>query len=525
MYDWSKHKIGIVLSGGGAKGAYEIGCWEALAKAGMAFTAVSGTSIGGINGYLMSVVDVKKAKSIWIEMGRSSPLPISIFRLFLFFLERLGISVVMALEIVVLSPGVALVGFLASVVIVTPLYLIAGEFLKPMNALAPALVPVTLIGLARAFRNTRIAAVTSGAIRYSLRGSRHHTRYLVPVEFAVLFGFSMTFAPVVMLLFSIIGSGRSWWWGLLLLPAFALNVLGILLSSDAGFSSAGEISLISTEHLEALLVRHGAKEANMPLQPRLYVARLREETVSLPGAVPEWVQKATRVFVPNKRREDLTPEDLENYRQALAATGLSIYYGNSTETVLGLEYVELTGKPVLEAADSVLSTSAIADALGRVQQRLSGIEEIDPILRSMSAVFYDPGLVDNTPIAPLLEAGECDLIVVILLDHAIYDARTYLANLLEKINPHLRSLNPDVDDETYEALRDVPFLMPVKNAPAKLERVKLLPLIPSQPLGRGPIGFIKETLWFREKRIRELMKLGFQDTERALKRFVETESH
>jgi hypothetical protein len=157
-----------------------------------------------------------------------------------------------------------------------------------------------------------------------------------------------------------------------------------------------------------------------------------------------------------------------------------------------------------------------------VQQRLSGIAERDPILRSMSAQFYDPGLVDNTPIAPLLEAGECDLIVVIFLDYAIKDAEEYLANHLEKINPHLRSLNSDLDDERFEALADVPFLRSVRGASSKLRRVKLLPIIPSRPLGRGPLGFVKETLWFRETRIRELMQLGFQDTEHAIKRFVET---
>jgi patatin-like phospholipase len=525
MYDWSKHKIGIVLSGGGAKGAYEIGCWDALAKAGLTFSAISGTSIGGINGYLMSVVDVKKAKSIWIEMGRSSPLPISIFRLFLFFLERLGLSIVMALEIFVIVPGVTLVALIVTLVVVTPCYFLARELLAPLTALAPAMFPVMLIGLARALRNTHFTKVTRVGVQYSLRETRRHTRYLVPVEFAVLFGLILTLAPAVMLAFSIIGSGRSWMWSLLVVTTLALNLLGILLSSDAGFSSPGEISLFSTEDLEAMLVRHGTRDENMPLHPRLYLARLREQVISIPGAVPRWVRDAAREFVPNKRWEELTPQDLAAYRQGLDASGLNRYYLNSIATVLGLEYVELTGKPVLEAADSVLSTSAIADALGRVQQRLSGIAEQDLILRAMSAQFYDPGLVDNTPIAPLLDAAECDLIVVIFLDYAIRDAREYLAGQLENINSHLRLLNPDLDGETYEALAEVRMLNPARDCRARLDRVKLLPLIPSQPLGRGPIGFIKETLWFRESRIRELMRLGFQDTERALKRFVETESH
>ncbi|HXQ36748.1 MAG TPA: hypothetical protein VN843_22235, partial [Anaerolineales bacterium] len=344
------------------------------------------------------------------------------------------------------------------------------------------------------------------------------------VEFAVLFGLGMTLAPVWLLSSSIISSGRSWVWGVLLLPSLALNLLGIFLSSDAGFSSAGEISLFSTERLESLLLKHGSKEKTMPLQPRLYVARLREEVVSIPNSVPTWVDQATKSVLPNKRWEELTTEDMDSYRQRHTAVGLSKYYVNSTDTVIGLEYVELTGKPVLEAADTVLSTSAIADALGTVQQRLSGIERDDFVLRAMSATFNDPGLVDNTPIAPLLEAGDCDLIVVMFLDHRIRDANKYLENHLKQINAHLRSLNPDLDDQTYESLTEAPFLNPIHEAPAKLGSVKLLPLVPSEALGRGTIGFIKETLWFRQKRIGQLMKLGCDDTERALKRFIELDS-
>lgn len=524
MHDWSKYKIGIVLSGGGAKGAYEIGCWEALSKAGISFTAIAGTSIGGINGYLMSLIEVKKAKRIWSEMGRSSPLPISIFRLLLFYLERLGILGAMAMEIFVLMPVVALVALLVIVSIVTPNYLLMGDRVSPLLALMPALVPLTLIALARVFRKTRIARLTRGGVRYSLRDARRQTRNLFPVEFAVLFGLGMTLAPVVSLSSSIISSGRSWVWSVLLLPSLALNLLGIFLSSDAGFSSAGEISLFSTERLESLLLKHGSKDKTMPLEPRLYLARLREEVVSIPNSVPTWVHEATESILPKKRWEELTPKDMDSYRQRIDDAGLNHYFRNSTDTVIGLEYVELSGKPVLEAADSVLSTSAIADALGRVQQRLSGIEADDFVLRAMSATFYDPGLVDNTPIAPLLEAADCNLIVVVFLDQRIRDAKQYLEKHLKQINAHLRSLNPDLDDQTYASLTETPFLTPIHEAPSRLGSVKLLALVPSKALGRGRIGFIKETLWFRQKRIGQLMKLGYDDTEQALKRFIELES-
>lgn len=43
-------KYGLVLSGGGSKGAYESGCMKALQELGYHFDIVTGTSIGALNG-------------------------------------------------------------------------------------------------------------------------------------------------------------------------------------------------------------------------------------------------------------------------------------------------------------------------------------------------------------------------------------------------------------------------------------------------------------------------------------------
>ena len=48
----------IALEGGGAKGAYEIGVWKALDEAGVKYNAVSGTSVGALNGALMVMRDL-----------------------------------------------------------------------------------------------------------------------------------------------------------------------------------------------------------------------------------------------------------------------------------------------------------------------------------------------------------------------------------------------------------------------------------------------------------------------------------
>ena len=62
--------LGLVLSGGGAKGAYEVGVWSVLHEAGLAkdVVAISGTSIGAVNAALFaSWPDPKGAERLWLE--------------------------------------------------------------------------------------------------------------------------------------------------------------------------------------------------------------------------------------------------------------------------------------------------------------------------------------------------------------------------------------------------------------------------------------------------------------------------
>ena len=62
--------VGLVLSGGGAKGAYEVGVWKALCEVGVAdrITVLSGTSVGAINAALLaSVRDSDKCAQVWRE--------------------------------------------------------------------------------------------------------------------------------------------------------------------------------------------------------------------------------------------------------------------------------------------------------------------------------------------------------------------------------------------------------------------------------------------------------------------------
>ena len=64
-------EYGVVLEGGGARGAYQIGAWKALAEEGVKIRAVAGTSVGALNGALMVMGDIETAENIWQEMTYS----------------------------------------------------------------------------------------------------------------------------------------------------------------------------------------------------------------------------------------------------------------------------------------------------------------------------------------------------------------------------------------------------------------------------------------------------------------------
>ena len=72
-------KLGLVFAGGGGKGAYEIGVWKALREYGVDknIRAVSGTSVGGLNGALFAKGDLKQGLKVWESMSPDKILQIN----------------------------------------------------------------------------------------------------------------------------------------------------------------------------------------------------------------------------------------------------------------------------------------------------------------------------------------------------------------------------------------------------------------------------------------------------------------
>lgn len=66
---------GLVLEGGGARGAYEIGACKALFEEGLEFTGITGTSVGALNGAMLAQGNLERAWEMWYGIN-----PARVFR-------------------------------------------------------------------------------------------------------------------------------------------------------------------------------------------------------------------------------------------------------------------------------------------------------------------------------------------------------------------------------------------------------------------------------------------------------------
>ena len=72
-------KIGLVLSGGGAKGAYQVGVVKALLEKNVAMDCIAGTSIGALNGSILAsapdlTVGFERLEKVWQRISEIKPL-------------------------------------------------------------------------------------------------------------------------------------------------------------------------------------------------------------------------------------------------------------------------------------------------------------------------------------------------------------------------------------------------------------------------------------------------------------------
>jgi NTE family protein len=82
-------RYALVLSGGGSRGAYELGVWKAIRELKLPIDIVTGTSIGALNGALVAQQQYEVAEQLWLNLDPSQVVkteekdPAVVFRMFL----------------------------------------------------------------------------------------------------------------------------------------------------------------------------------------------------------------------------------------------------------------------------------------------------------------------------------------------------------------------------------------------------------------------------------------------------------
>ncbi|MDO4567540.1 MAG: patatin-like phospholipase family protein [Clostridia bacterium] len=74
-----KDGVAIVLAGGGARGSYQVGAMKALRELGVGYSIVTGTSVGALNGAVMTLENgVELAQEMWMHITTESVLDCSV---------------------------------------------------------------------------------------------------------------------------------------------------------------------------------------------------------------------------------------------------------------------------------------------------------------------------------------------------------------------------------------------------------------------------------------------------------------
>lgn len=102
-------KIGLVLSGGGAKGAYQVGLLRAIHEMGIHVDMISGASIGALNGAVIAgsptfSEGVARVENLWETLAKNSPLKVG-FATYIRLMLAAGATVFPSARVLLLAIG------------------------------------------------------------------------------------------------------------------------------------------------------------------------------------------------------------------------------------------------------------------------------------------------------------------------------------------------------------------------------------------------------------------------------------
>ncbi len=402
----ARGKLGLVLAGGGAKGAYQVGCWRALRACGvMQFGAIAGTSVGALNAVLVAQDDYDKAESIWHNMSFSRVL-------------RLRWHVVLA----VLIRALLIVPYM-------------GKLIFPARA-----IPVAMW---RAVNGYRKGAREGDPLMQFAAGLKLYSAFLSRPDGADILS-NVVLAAVVL-------AGLSAWWMLavpvlVLLATFTVApLLAFLLTAYASWfvimldQLSTRLVLATNEPLHQLLIDcvdvTRLRTSTQPLFVTL--ASLREVTrMAAPKNAP--INTQSSQIHPLKTDAEIAPSwweknvvgDPDQADFVLPSGGLE------PSPVTTIEYVPSHFD--LRAADPSTVHELILQS--------AGLPEIFPARRIGNDTYVDGGIVDNVPLAALANVPNQAAIIVIPLDAELDEVsvRNDLSANLERLGRSMPDSLPEL---------------------------------------------------------------------------------
>jgi predicted acylesterase/phospholipase RssA len=360
-------RIGLVLAGGGAKGAYQFGCLRAFAERGLTFDAVCGTSVGALNALLWSTGRLNQGHDLWKRLDQKAFIPWA-----------------------VPSP---LKWILIPII----------SFFHVVQATLLGGVPTELLAQVRGLRLLRSLMFYPMAVGATLSAfdARSATTRIVSVVIAALGGWAVS-AVIVEVVTDVSNREKNF------AALFLVGVCAVLLLVVG--TVAGIVSWLRT----GINPFGGPKITLESVQAALWLAQLGLLLVSL--FIAEAAASATAGPLRTKvNRLLLEPLSCRMYVAAAERRGLwdpdapewtHDEYSNdatpATKAAYIPRYICVNDLAVTERADAILASSALPFGLLRA-------------VRVGKANLVDGGVIDNEPLFPLVELYPCDVLVVIVM--------------------------------------------------------------------------------------------------------------
>ena len=450
----SAPKRGLVLAGGGAKGAYEFGFLKAFQQWGVRFQAVAGTSVGALNAAIWSTGRLDKGAAIWENLSQKTVYPFRIL------------------------------GHLA-LLFVSPSMLLGSHFDDSLRQPSPPLAR----GVSMAF--SLFAAVCFLPSIHHATYERFHSIWLaLGVDVLAYIGIGVV-------------TYLSWMKQLIVLlsiPA-ALVSLGNMvyhLTKGHGLGVVGVPDLLPQIFCISLALALLVSRLPLSAMGSEPLKRSIEDILKDDLAVPIYVTTGTK-------REYYDPDHVFYYELRIYGSPAPPQITRESRSGFFPEYHRLQAEPREAQLNLLLASAALPFG-------------IVPAVTYQGRDLVDGGVVDNVPRYPLIEFEHCDELVVLTLDSSESDSGAEGAlkdwqrihRLFKIRNETAPPIHRDFPPRNQD--NDPPRIIPYEQPGHWPKRI--LSCRPSEPLG----GFRDGTLNFDAEYAKRLIALGERDADAFIRR-------